>query len=411
MARDTLEDVLAQIEDREGEMVESLAELISIPAIAPESGGNGEWDKSIFIEELFKKSGCSHIEHIDSKDQRVPGGKRPNLVGWWNGTISKRLIVVLHTDVVPPGDLEEWNGDPFKAEVREGKVYGRGTEDNGQSLITSVYALRALKEMEMTPELTVGILAVSDEEVGSGKGIEHLIAQGFFKENDLILIPDHGTPDGRLVEITEKGLGWIKVITRGKQCHASMPDLGKNAFKAAMRYGTLACDTFRQEFSSRDRLFDRPFSTLEPTKKEANIPNINTIPGEDVFYFDCRLLPEYNFDQVMHVLRRAANTAEEEEGVQITLEFEHRDDAAPPTPESSELVVRLLDAIKEIRDNDPYPGGIGGNTFGAVVRKAGYHAVVWETTDNMAHASNEYCKVENIVSDCKVLAALFLGQH
>jgi len=114
-----------------------------------------------------------------------------------------------------------------------------------------------------------------------------------FHHDDLIIVPDSGNPEGSLIEVAEKSMLWLCFKTKGKQCHGSNPHLGNNAFTAAS-YLVTKLTKLRKIFSNTDPLFDPPQSTFEPTKKEANVGNINTIPGEDVFCMDCRVLPEYD---------------------------------------------------------------------------------------------------------------------
>jgi succinyl-diaminopimelate desuccinylase len=203
-------------------------------------------------------------------------------------------------------------------------------------------------------------------------------------------------------------MSWVKVTTKGRQCHPSMPRKGINAHRAAMRFGTLVDEALHGRFSGEDTLFDHPVSSFEPTKKEANVENVNMVPGEDVFYFDCRLLPQYKLADMMAEMRIVADRVEADTGATIQLEPVLLDEAAPPTPVDAPIVIRLLGAIEAVYDNEPYAGGIGGGTCAAVLRRAGIPAAVWEKVANNAHAPDEYALVENLVGDTKVFARLFL---
>ena len=112
----------------------------------------------------------------------------------------------------------------------------------------------------------------------------------------------------------------------------------------------------------RDGLFLRPYSTFEPTMKEANVPNINTLPGEDVYYIDCRLLPQYSPDEVFTFLREVAVEVGATSGVTINVEPVLIDEASDPTPDGSTIVVALKDAIRTVYNNDPTIGGVGSGT-------------------------------------------------
>jgi succinyl-diaminopimelate desuccinylase len=408
-------DVYSAIEALEEEMVRFLSDLISHPSVGPSSGGEGEWDRVEWCEGRARAMGLHDIERFDVDDPSVPSGKRPNLVVWLrrgNGPAEgPRLLVVSHTDVVPPGHLDDWTGDPFTARVQDGKVIGRGAEDNGQSLTAGLFAARALLDLDLRPDVDVGLVMVADEEVGNEMGIGHLLDMGFFRPDDLVLVPDHGEPDGRLVEVSEKAMAWIRVTTRGRQCHPSTPAKGINAHRAAMRFGTLVDEALHGRFGEEDPLFDHPVSSFEPTKKEANVENVNMVPGEDVFYFDCRMLPQYRMADMLTEMRTVADRVEADTGATITLEPVLLDEAAPPTPVEAPIVQRLLVAIGEVLGNDPRPGGIGGGTCAAVLRRAGIPAAVWETVVGNAHAPDEYALIENLVGDAKVFASLFLGRR
>jgi succinyl-diaminopimelate desuccinylase len=94
-------------------------------------------------------------------------------------------------DVVPPGDLNMWETDPYKIEVKEGKIYGRGTEDNQQSLVASIFALKAFIDEGLVPEYDTGLVFVADEETGSQFGLGHVLKEyKNFRHEDYILVPD-----------------------------------------------------------------------------------------------------------------------------------------------------------------------------------------------------------------------------
>lgn len=400
---------MESINDLITEMIDFQKDIISIPAIGPEAGGDGETKKAEFIQDSLIRWGFSDFSRYDIVDKKVSSGFRPNIITWLPGIEKRRLIVVTHLDIVPPGPLEDWKNDPFTPLMENGRIYGRGSEDNGQSITASVFAAKFLLDENIQPKYTIGLAMLSDEEAESEMGIKHLICEGVFKNDDLILVPDHGTPDGRLVEISEKSIAWIKIHVKGKQCHASMPDLGINAHRASQRFGSLVDNALSQVFDKKDDLFDRPYSTFEPTRKEENVLNINTVPGDDYFYYDCRLIPPYRSKQIIKVMRKVANDVEKDTGTKIELDLVLDEQASTPTSPEADIVRMTLKAVEEIKHNTPYVGGIGGGTCASFFRNAGLEAAVWETCDNKAHAPNEYCVIDNMVNDAKVFASLFIG--
>jgi succinyl-diaminopimelate desuccinylase len=406
----TRKELVEAIDAQRDTIIQGLCSMLAVKALGPESGGAGEWERAQYIAALAERLGLLDIEFRDSPDSRVPSGKRPNIIIRVPGRTSKQLWVVTHMDTVPEGDIESWNTPPYEATVADGKIFGRGAEDNGQELIASLFALASLVRGGIVPELSVGLVFVSDEETGNEHGIEFLLREGIFRKGDLVIVPDHGIMDGSEIEVVEKGIAWIGAEVHGRQTHASTPHKGINALEAASHFIVAASEHLRAKYSATDELFDPPRSTFEPTRCESNGPNINTVPGKQLFAFDFRVLPEYSLTDIMDDLREVASNVESSTGAKIHLDFIQRADSAPRTDVGSEVVQRLSSAIAEIRGKPPRPVGIGGGTCATPFRREGIEAAVWASTAETAHDANEYCVIENLISDTKVYALLFAGR-
>jgi len=403
-------DKLARrIEQFRDEMVDLQVRLCAIPAIAPSSGGEGEAQKADFLIDWLKANGFVDVNLIKAPDLDAPAGYRPNILAYYRGKSSERTIwVMTHTDIVPPGELSLWDGNPFKAWVEKGRVYGRGVEDNQQDMVASLYAVKALKAEGIVPNYDIGIALVADEETGSRKGIDYVIqSREVFRKRDLIIVPDAGNESGTMIEVAEKTLLWLKFKTLGKQAHGSTPEKGVNSFKAASFFIAALNDLYKL-YPGRDKLFDPPISTFEPTKKEANVPNINTIPGEDVFYLDSRILPKVSVQEVEASIRKIAADIEKRFKVKIHSEVQQKAPAAPPTPVQAPVVQALKKAVRAVYKKEARAMGIGGGTVAAVFRRAGFPAACWSKLDETAHQPNEYCIIDNMVGDAKVYGHIFL---
>ena len=347
----TKDEVFGWLEASEAGIVELESLLSSIPAIAPESGGEGETKKADALVAWLASKGIRDIERYDAPDARVPGGKRPNVVATIPGSgpeADGRIWIMSHLDVVPEGDRSMWKTDPFTVLHADGRVYGRGVEDNQQGLVASVFAVLAILASGAAPARTVKLLFVADEEVGSAYGIQYLLkTQKLFRKEDIILVPDGGTADGSEIEIAEKHICWLKVATKGRQCHGSRPDEGANAFLAASDLALRAHALEKTAFDARDPLFQPDRTTISPTKKEANVPNVNTIPGDDVFYMDMRILPRYSIDEVLAAISGKMREVEAEYGVKMSFESVQRNESRP-TPIDAPVVGLLAGAVKEV---------------------------------------------------------------
>ncbi|HDJ89505.1 MAG TPA: M20 family metallo-hydrolase [Thermoprotei archaeon] len=405
----TLNEIFSFIEGERKYIIEFLSNLIQIKAVNPSMGGPGEFKRALYIEDELKKMGISNIRRIDVRDERVKEGVRRNLIAFIPGeNRDKTLWIISHTDTVPEGDISLWNTPPFKPVLIGDKLYGRGAEDNGHAIAASILAAKTLIKLNLTPKINFGLMFVADEEAGGRYGMLKIFEENIFRKNDLIIVPDAGTPDGKYIEIAEKSILWFKITTIGKQSHGSMPHKGLNAHRIGMKFSLILDDILHRNFSDIDGLFEPPYSTFEPTKKDKNLDNINTIPGSDIVYFDCRILPKYDLDKVISIIEDTRKLFEKIYNVRIFIEYIAKSQAPPPTSPQSEVVLKLSEAIKKARGIEPKVYGIGGGTFASIFRRRGYQAAVWATIDETAHNPNEYTRISNIIEDAKVFALMAL---
>ncbi|MCF3653587.1 MAG: M20 family metallo-hydrolase [Aigarchaeota archaeon] len=391
------------------EIVKTFVEVLRIPAISPSAGGRGELRRAERLQFILSELGIERVRRVDVPDERAEGGVRPNIIAVLEGEdSSKTLWLIAHIDTVPEGDVRLWETDPFEPIVRNGRIYARGAEDNGQAIASMLLAARILMELGLRPRVDLGFVFVSDEEAGNKYGLEQLVRMGIFKEGDEAVVLDYGSPDGSEMEIAEKHMLWLKFMVRGVQAHAAFPHHGVNAHRIGARLLLTLDEILHEKFHEHDELYIPPASTFEPTKKESNVENVNTIPGIDVFYFDCRVLPKYSLDDVLSTVREVCGRFESMYGVRIEVEEVFRWDSPPPTPPSANVVRKLSEALKISRGVNARLIGIGGGTCAALLRAQNIPAVVWSTLDGMAHKPNEYCKIENIRKDAETLAVLSL---
>ena len=406
---DALATLRRKIAEKREQIIELQRDLTAVPALGPQNGGAGEWDKAQVLVSWLGKLGLGPCEFFSAPDPRVANGERPNLIVTLPGrSADSTFWIMSHLDIVPPGEASLWESDPYTLVVKGDRLIGRGVEDNQQGLAASVFAAACVQELGLTPARTVRLLFVADEETGSELGVQHLVAtRGLFRKQDRALVPDGGSPDGSRIEIAEKSILWLRFRIQGKQCHASTPQKGINAFEAGshlvVRLGAL-----KKVFPAEDGLFDPPVSTFTPTKKDANVPNINTLPGEDVFHLDCRVLPRENLDQVMLAIREICDGIQRDFGVGVEVQEVQRA-SSPPTPADAPLVASLKRAIAAVYGVEGVTVGVGGGTVGAFLRKEGIPTVVWGRLEEAAHQPNEYCLVSNLMGDALVMALMMLS--
>jgi succinyl-diaminopimelate desuccinylase len=402
--------VSQRIDSYRDQMIELQTALTAIPAIGPENGGDGELLKANFLKQYLTGLGFNNFHHYDAQDNRVSSGIRPNFVATIEGKNKSRFIwIITHLDIVPPGELKLWHHDPYRAYVKDGHIFGRGVEDNQQDMVASIFAAKAIIDEGLTTANSINLAFVSDEETSSNMGLFYMMdsTDGLFNHDDLIVVPDSGNPQGTLIEVAEKSILWLCFKTKGKQCHGSNPQLGNNAFFAASHLIT-KLGKLKKLFLKSDPLFDPPESTFEPTKKEANVGNINTIPGEDIFCMDCRVLPDYDLQDVIEAIEKIVRGIEKKFKVQIEISTAQHVQSAKPTSPDAPIIKALTESIQTVYNIEAFAGGVGAGTVASYIRKKDYPVAVWSKTNQTAHQPNENCPIDNILGNAKVFAHLFL---
>jgi len=212
------------------------------------------------------------------------------------------LVLSGHTDVVPV-DGQDWSSDPFRAEVRDGRIYGRGSADMKGFIGTAIAMVPVMKATRLRAPIHFALSF--DEElgcVGAPLMIDDIVARGVAPEGCIV-----GEPTGMQVVTAHKGAGCYRCRVVGKAAHASLPALGLNAIAYAAklidhieeRAARFRCD------GPFDDAFDTPYSTAQVGVIQGGAaPNI--VPALCEFVFDHRSLPGTNEDGVLEDLQRYA---------------------------------------------------------------------------------------------------------
>ncbi len=400
----TLEEIFGLIDDSYDDMVRTMIEMIRYPALCPFNGGDGEGCKADYLQ--GRLCGFDSVTRYDVPDRLDPSVMRANILAKKNGKKPGTVWVVAHMDVVPTGDPALWTTPPFEPELRDGKIYGRGTEDNGQSIISSMFASRFLLDQELEG-MSIGVAYVADEETGSVLGIQYLLDKGLFSEDDVIMVPDWGSPGGSLVEVSEKHMLWLRFEIEGKTTHGSTPNMGINAFRVSTNLLADLMDKLEKRFDCRNEIFQPPYSTFEPTRRPATVDNVNTIPGHDEFYMDMRILPSYDLDEIIGFVGYVVKEHEDRTGAMITLSITQREESGKPSSTQSKGFKALSEAVRIVTGNIPGAIGVGGGTCANLFRKKGFDAYVWQCGGGTLHAPDEHVVMSNMITDTKVFATLY----
>ncbi|MBK7654387.1 MAG: acetylornithine deacetylase/succinyl-diaminopimelate desuccinylase family protein [Betaproteobacteria bacterium] len=267
-----IDAILQRIEGKRDELTSLTQALVRIPTVNPP--GDAYEACARFLGERLAKRGFS-VEYIRSKG--APGDHdmypRVNVVARYEGASDGECVHFnSHIDVVEPGP--GWSMAPFAAEVRDGKVYGRGTCDMKGGLASSVIACEALLEMGVAFPGALEISGTVDEESGGFGGVGYLAGLGYFSRPKVhhVIIPEPLGVDR--ICLGHRGVWWAEVETKGRIAHGSMPFLGDSAINHMGAFLHLLETQLQPKLNQR-----RTQEPVEPPGARVSTVNANSIHG------------------------------------------------------------------------------------------------------------------------------------
>ena len=208
---DAVEAVQAAIDKDRDFVIELTREIVAIPSVNPKFVQDPAQNRETDVQNVIQ----GHLDAAGFSTERwdvFPD--RPNVIGDWQGSEDKSLILCGHIDVVPVGDASAWDRDPFSADIADGRIWGRGAVDMKSGVAACVAAAKALRDVGVELEGRLSIHSVVDEEAG-GFGAMDAVKRGKLAKRAIIAEPTWGD-----VIAAEGGLTWVRVTIFGKQAHA-----------------------------------------------------------------------------------------------------------------------------------------------------------------------------------------------
>jgi len=254
-----------RIKSYEKDMVAFARDIIRIPSFSCQEGKLVER-----IEKEMIKVGFDKVK-IDSMG---------NIIGFI-GNGKKKIMIDAHIDTVGVGDPKAWKIDPFAAIVKNNSIYGRGASDQKLSMASIVYAGKAIKELGLANGYTYMAVGSVQEEDCDGLPIMHIVKKEKLKP-DYVIITE---PTNLAVYRGHRGRMEIKVVVKGRSCHASAPERGDNAI-TKMSYIVQEIDKLNNRLK-KDKFLGK--GTVAVTFTEAKTPSLNAVPDECTIYLDRRL--------------------------------------------------------------------------------------------------------------------------
>jgi acetylornithine deacetylase len=220
------------VEDRRGDVVRLLQELVRVPSVTGNEGAVQEVVERAFEErglavdkwEATPEEVAPYLDHVG--EQAAYEG-RPNVVGvrGGQGGGGRSMLLNAHVDTVAGGDPSAWSRDPFSGEVEGNLLYGRGSCDMKGGLVTHLIALDALAELGIKLRADVTVAATVGEENG-GLGALSTVLRGYRADAALITEPT------RLALVPAQGGSLVfRLSVSGRSAHAAVRDEGVSALE------------------------------------------------------------------------------------------------------------------------------------------------------------------------------------
>ncbi len=328
--------------------------------------------------------------------EMVPG--RANLVAHWpDQPVAGRrsLMLEAHMDTVT---AEGMTVDPFGGEVRDGRMYGRGTCDTKGSMAAFLTAMAIARESDRLPADKLYFVATCAEETGC-RGARALMAGGFRTDAAIV-----GEPTGcRLVTAHKQPL-WIRLETLGRACHASTPGLGVNAVERMAR----AVSVVHGPWAGRLAAADHPLlgnSTAAVTCIEGGA-RINIIPASCRAEIDARIVPGLSCARAVEDLDALLA---EEIGAESFRVLSAESFGALDAPPDAPLVRRLLDLCRQANGQSG-PEGVNYFADTGPFHQAGILAVLFGPGDiAQAHTADEFISLDQLEQATAIMVALLTG--
>jgi succinyl-diaminopimelate desuccinylase len=367
------------------DVFELTCELVARPSVTPDDAGCQQ-----LIAQRLQRSGFA-IEHLRF-------GEVDNLWATHGSGDGPVLVLLGHTDVVPPGPREAWASDPFAPEVRDGLLYGRGAADMKGSVAAFVIALEAFAAAHPQHPGTVALLLTSDEEGDAIDGVRKVAA--LFRERgqriDWCITgePSSKTKLGDLLRVGRRGTLSATLTVQGIQGHVAYPDKARNPIHQSL---TALAELAWKQWDGGYESF--PPTSLQVSNIHAGTGANNVIPGELQLQFNLRYNPIWTAAR----LEAECETLLREYGLDFEIRW-HRGGEPFHTPEGP-LRAAAREVLARCSGAAPEESTGGGTSDARFIAPLGAQCVEIGPVNASIHKVDEHVAV----ADLEALPELFLA--
>ena len=350
-------------------------ELVSRASVTPEDAGC----QDVMI---------ARLEALGFTIERLRFGEVDN---FWarRGTDAPLFAFAGHTDVVPTGDPDDWESDPFIPEVRDGLLYGRGACDMKGSLAAMITACETFIAKHPDHRGSIGFLITSDEEGpaidGTVKVVETLEARDEKIDWCLVGEPSSTYRLGDIIKNGRRGSHNARLVVHGKQGHVAYPHLAENPIHLA---APAIAELAKTEWDQGNDYF--PPTTFQISNIRGGTGATNVIPGSVELLMNFRYSTETNHHKLEW------KVAEILDGHGLNYDIEWNLSGKPFLTAEGELVQAAQEAIVEVTGEPTKLSTSGGTSDGRFIAPTGAQVVELGPINATIHQVNECVAVDDL---------------
>ena len=363
------------------DVLETLADLISINSVNPEWGGPGEREVAEYVSRFFQQ-----CDVTTWTEEVLPG--RFNVYAKLPGkNANQRVVLEAHMDTVSTLGMSM---PPFEPVRNGNRIYGRGACDVKAGLAAMMHAMREMQMSGEQPPAEVWLAAVIDEE-HRYRGVLALLEQLPAGESEQQTVTIVAEPTDCRIAIANKGVLRWQVVTHGVAAHSSKPHTGRNAIIEMMKVVELLQDDADQLTEMTHPLVGSPtlcISMIEGGRQ------INFVPDRCTLSLDRRLLPGESPQAVLEHYRQMVAALPE---VHVEFELPLISDEAFDTDINAPVVQTAIQ-VAGIVGSESRPAGV---PFGCDITKlsrAGIPGIIFGPGSiDQAHGAFEYVDIDQVI--------------
>lgn len=312
------------------------------------------------------------------------------------GTARPLFCFAGHTDVVPTGPLDQWHTDPFKPEIRDGVLYGRGAADMKTSIASFVTAIEGFLAQHPEPKGSIALLITSDEEGvavdGTTRVVETLRARGEAMDYCIVGEPTSVKRLGDMIKNGRRGSLSGKLVVRGVQGHIAYPHLARNPIHLAL---PALAELTGMVWDEGDEYFQP--TGFQFSNVHAGTGANNVIPGSLEILFNFRFSPACTPD----ALRAAVHTVLDRHGLDYRIDWSLS--GMPFLTPRGKLVDAVSRAILDETGHETELSTSGGTSDGRFIATHCHEVLELGPINASIHQLNEHI----LVADIEPLAGIY----